>query len=202
MTKTPSGLQYEDIEGRHGRLPDEGPDLPSCTTRAGSGKTAPRARSSTARVDRGTAVLVPGRPGTGHQGLGRGRRDDEGRRQAHPPDPARSRLRLARRRRRHSAQRHADLRSRAARRSSKPICRLDNPAESPSGGSAFFCHDGRTDRAGPTAIRSLRLPRVSRRAGRRARKLLQFQQTKEDMVHLPMTADSRREPRFDSSASK
>ena len=27
MTKTPSGLQYEDIEGRHGRHAAKGPDL-------------------------------------------------------------------------------------------------------------------------------------------------------------------------------
>ena len=48
-----------------------------------------------------SAVRVPDRPGTRHQGLGRGRRDDEGRRQAHAHHPARARLRRTRRRRRH-----------------------------------------------------------------------------------------------------
>ena len=49
------------------------------------------------------AVRVPDRRGPGDQGLGRGRRRHEGRRQAHADHPAGARLRRARRRRRHPA---------------------------------------------------------------------------------------------------
>ncbi len=66
-------------------------------------------------VDRGQPFDVRDWHGSGHQGLGRGRRLDEGRRQAHAYHPARARLRRAWRRRRHTAQRHAHLRRRAHR---------------------------------------------------------------------------------------
>ena len=39
--------------------------------------------------DRGEPFSLHARPGPGHQGLGRGRRRDEGRRQAHADHPAR-----------------------------------------------------------------------------------------------------------------
>ncbi len=65
-------------------------------------------------VDRGPAVLVPARGGPGHQGMGRRRRRDAGRRQAEADHPARRRLRCRRLPRPDPARLDARLRGRPA----------------------------------------------------------------------------------------
>ena len=64
--------------------------------------------------DRNDPFVVHARRGAGDPRLGPGRAGHAGRRQAQADHPARPRLRRARRRRSHPAQRHARVRGRAA----------------------------------------------------------------------------------------
>ena len=112
---TSSGLQIIDTKAGTGASPESGPDRVMHYT-GWLYDNGAKGKKFDCSVDRGQPFEFPIGAGPRDQGLGRGRRHDEGRRQAHADHPAGSRLWRARRRRRHSAERDADLRCRIARR--------------------------------------------------------------------------------------
>ena len=108
-------------------------------------------------VDRGQPFEFPIGAGPRDQGLGRGRGVDEDRRQAHADHPAGARLWRARRRRRHPAERDADLRCRIARREGLSAA---HPAARSSFPSSETCRSGRSSARCP--IRHSAVPNPTR----------------------------------------
>ena len=86
MTKTPSGLQYEDTVVGTGASPKTGQTCVMHYT-GWLWESEQKGKKFDSSVDRGQPFEFQIGRGDGDQGLGRGRRDDEGGRQAHAPHP-------------------------------------------------------------------------------------------------------------------